>query len=330
MTKTEDFSWYKIRCKLSYRLWHFNFLYILFCCIFIRTGIIKRKIVFSVLIHNVGMFASFNWILYLGILCERWMISDYVILFRDNIYGSGSTTEKDSWTSPLLVEKKNSFKKKELNLSVANLKSLPFIKDEITNLDLDRAHTLFFNKYGISSDVNSFVENYLFSELRGRYFAIHIRGTDKYKEAPVVRDEIVIEELAKLVEREKTSEFSLFLASDEREIIDRLNRQVIQNFPKARVFFLENFKRSVNSEPIHLSGKQHQYSKSILAFEALAECLILSKSQFLIKNASFFSAWSAVFNPKLPVIVLNEQYADKKWFPDSFLQSQSYKRRLTP
>jgi hypothetical protein len=44
--------------------------------------------------------------------------------------------------------------------------------------------------------------------------------------------------------------------------------------------------------------------------------LLLSRCHVLMRTASFLSAWSSIFNPALPVVMLNRPIDGKLWFPD--------------
>ena len=50
--------------------------------------------------------------------------------------------------------------------------------------------------------------------------------------------------------------------------------------------------------------------------EALINCLLLSKCNMLIKNSSFLSAWSKVFEPTLPVVMIYRDSPESQWFPE--------------
>lgn len=69
----------------------------------------------------------------------------------------------------------------------------------------------------------------------------------------------------------------------------------------------------MGNQPIHLNLAGDRNRKG---FEALVNCLLLSRCDALIRSASFLSGWSNVFNPALPVIMLNRPFDAALWFPD--------------
>jgi hypothetical protein len=57
--------------------------------------------------------------------------------------------------------------------------------------------------------------------------------------------------------------------------------------------------------------------------EALINCLLLSRCSTLIRTTSFLSAWASIFNPGLPIVLLNEPYAKSLWYPEKVLIPRS-------
>jgi hypothetical protein len=53
--------------------------------------------------------------------------------------------------------------------------------------------------------------------------------------------------------------------------------------------------------------------------EALINCLLLSRCSALIRTTSFLSAWASIFNPALPIVLLNAPYAKSPWYPEKLL-----------
>lgn len=257
-------------------------------------------------------------------LCEKWKIRDYTVLFKDSIYVSDNLHSKTNWASGILLEKYSDQARKVSNFRISNLKSLPFVSFEIDNMDLIQANRIFFSKFEISPQVQDFVEVYLDSVLPDNFYSVHIRGTDKYLEAPEIEDEKIIDCLRRLIDLNQDFEFSIFLASDEKSIITNLRDLVQSAFPKSSIFHLSDFSRSVNGLPLHLDKNSSLIDRQKHTVEALIECMILSKSTVLIKNASFFSGWASVLNPKLKVVMLNAPYEANDWFPDKYIRANQF------
>lgn len=131
------------------------------------------------------------------------------------------------------------------------------------------------------------------------YFVIgiHYRGTDKFQEAPRVTYEEVLEALNKIVD--DRYDFRIFVATDEKQFLEFL----LSKYPSNIVY--QDMERSSDGTPIHLDPLTSRYK---MGEEALIDCLILSKTNLLIRTDSRLSLWSAYFNPEVPVITLNSNY----------------------
>jgi len=137
---------------------------------------------------------------------------------------------------------------------------------------------------------------------KGRFVVgIHYRATDKFiGEAPEMSPEGFVKQII-----EETAMFKdpyFYVATDRACFID----EMVKAFPN-RVFFIDA-ERSINGEPIHTNAK----SPDLQGEEALVDCLLLSKTDFLIRTSSNLSLASTWFNPDLPVVLVNPGYHDTK------------------
>lgn len=128
---------------------------------------------------------------------------------------------------------------------------------------------------------------------------IHYRGTDKHNEAPPVPYQEVKKTIVKVLKENGIKKFKLFVATDDQRFLDYLNR----SFKKHII--CQNIERSQDGKALHLTVSHDPYQ---LGKDALLDCLILSKTDLLIRTDSRLSLWSAYFNPKLEVITLNTNY----------------------
>jgi hypothetical protein len=88
----------------------------------------------------------------------------------------------------------------------------------------------------------------------------------------------------------------LFVATDSREFLDFCIERL-----EARVHFFHK------PEGLsHLAQREDNYEKGR---SAIVDALILSKSQLLIKTPSLLSAWSKIFSPALPLVLVGEPFA---------------------
>lgn len=130
---------------------------------------------------------------------------------------------------------------------------------------------------------------------------IHYRATDKFiGEAPEMSPEGFVKRIIEETQNFKDPYF--FVATDQASFID----EMLNAFPD-RVFFLDA-ERSTSDEPIHTKAK----APDLQGEEALVDCLLLSRTNFLIRTSSNLSLASTWFNPDLPVVLVNPGYHDTK------------------
>jgi hypothetical protein len=147
----------------------------------------------------------------------------------------------------------------------------------------------------VQRKVDAFEERYFES----RYVAgVHYRGTDKGNEAPKVAYEVV--EAAIQQEIADHSDAVIFVATDEQQCLDHLRAAF-----GARVVFIDAL-RSANYEPIHhLNGGWAATDRYALEEEALIDCMLLSRSNVIIRTQSNLSSSAGNINPIVPVVDLN-------------------------
>jgi Nodulation protein Z (NodZ) len=163
-------------------------------------------------------------------------------------------------------------------------------------------------KEEIRAKVDAFCQEHFDNE---KVLGIHYRGTDKTDEAPRVNWKLMHDTVSNYL-RVNGDVSCIFVASDE---------PLFEDYIKDSFSFLE-----VISSP---SGFQANYKADLGAAnyrkgeEALLDCLLLSRCSALIRTTSFLSAWASIFNPALPIVVLNRPYPEMLWFPESLLLPKS-------
>lgn len=150
----------------------------------------------------------------------------------------------------------------------------------------------------------------------GNVLGIHFRGTDKIEEAPRVSWDFLRETVENYL-RANPNIYRLFVASDEPPFFDFVRG----SFSRLPVSSLEN--RVAGSYRTHLGSGNYQKGE-----DALLDCLLLSRCNAVIRCTSFLSAWASIFNPQLPIILLNRPYDDKLWYPESALIPKSMDQYL--
>jgi hypothetical protein len=79
--------------------------------------------------------------------------------------------------------------------------------------------------------------------------------------------------------------------------------------------------------PVHLSGRLPGNFE--MGRDSLINCLILSRCRVLVRTCSLLSSWASIFNPALDVVLLNESFEGKSWYPDRIIAHQA-RRAFTP
>lgn len=123
---------------------------------------------------------------------------------------------------------------------------------------------------------------------------VHYRGTDKISEAPKVPYKQVVEKVRAVISS-SPRECKIFIATDEQAFLN----EMIAQFPN-RVCYTDAH-RSSDHQPVHRLYK-NCYE---VGEEAVIDCLLLSKSDILVRTASNLSTCAGYFNPSLPIIDLN-------------------------
>jgi hypothetical protein len=185
-------------------------------------------------------------------------------------------------------------KKTNRGIKITDAQQADFANQALSQMSREEAHRLLQKYIVIKKPLQKEIESFVEQHFKDQFvIGVHYRGTDKISEAP----RIAYEEVYRVVDRVigEQTQYKLFIATDEQAFLDE-----ISNRYSGRVICL-NAIRSTNGQAIHASRK-NGYQKGK---EALFDCILLSKTQFLIRTASNLSACSTLFNPTLPVILLN-------------------------
>lgn len=171
-------------------------------------------------------------------------------------------------------------------------------------MDRKRGHELIQKYVKIKPEIQEKVADFTKKRFNGSFtIGVHYRGTDKETEAPKVPFKTVYEEIDKVMEGRKG--VNIFVASDELSFV----KDISKRYP-GQVLFAEVY-RSKDGKSFH-NSKQKKISNYQKGEEALLDCLLLSKCDYLIRTASNLSAAAAFFNPEMPVVVLSQDYAYSK------------------
>jgi len=191
--------------------------------------------------------------------------------------------------------------------TISSIIDLNLGKDYDTILNIELATYLIDKYLAVKQDVLGEVESFCHQHFANRrVLGVHYRGTDKTKESPVVPYDTVkrnIEHYLKL--RPETD--SVFIASDDINFIENMERASVGR----PIIYRNDSLRSGDGNSIHESADTNKYEVNR---DAIVNCFLLSRCDALLKTASILSGWSKLFNPNLPVVVLNQPY--EQWFPE--------------
>jgi len=159
----------------------------------------------------------------------------------------------------------------------------------------ERNHWLIKKYIRVKEPILNKVDAFVAEHFKNRFVVgIHYRATDKHiGEAPELSCQQFIKRIV-----EETADFKdpyFYVATDNAYFIP----EILKVFP-GRVFFLDAT-RSTDGQPIH----KNALKPDLQGEEALLDCLLLSRTQFLIRTSSNLSLASTWFNPYIPVVLAN-------------------------
>ena len=177
-------------------------------------------------------------------------------------------------------------------------------------LRLNMANQLFEKYLSFTQNIIEEVSAFTSRRFAGsRVLGIHYRGTDKSTEAPKVTHDELLHYVRKILSDNPALNL-IFLSSDDVQVIHYLENS---NVP-VPIVYRDDAIRSETGDQIHL---KQENSKVTINRDAIVNCLILSRCDYLLKTASLLSDCSVIFNPELRVSVINSPYQHKTWWPTS-------------
>lgn len=276
-----------------------------------------NKGVFAIDIYEVsGFFSVLQMVLFILMHCEEKRLTPKISA-RGRIYGDPEG--KVDWFSELFETVRESpvaLQPEKIRTSKVNdLVHLGFRKKYERQLRIERASKLFLSYYRpaphIVEEVSAISQAL---ELGESTLGVHYRGTDKKHEAETISWERFCTVVASVLASHPHLT-NIFISSDEPEFIDYFLQWPFDvPVREAPVKYL-----ATGNVPVHFAG----YPGLEIAREALLSSLLLSNCGYLVKTPSYLSAWSKIFNPTLPVMLVSPPRPDAFWFPDSELWAQA-------
>ncbi len=269
----------------------------------------------------VGLFAHLEWFLEIALHCDR---HDLTPCFMSTSPQYVDSARGPDWFSyffanlQLSPEDSERIRSGEVPICrIEGIRQLGLPENYDRQLNLDVAARLVRKYIGIKRPILEKVDAFFDRYLSGKIvLGVHYRGTDKSAEAPTVSYPEFKRSIDRFLDRNGTFD-SLFVSSDEQRFVDFIEAEFSRTLP---VFHHDDQERSRNSVAVHRSKRGDRYRK---AEEAVLNCLLLSRCNALMKTASVLSGWSKLFNPDLPVILLNPPFGGQLWFPDRDLVAQA-------
>jgi len=264
----------------------------------------------DVCIHaRVGFFAQLNWVLMILAHCEAYGLRPRIELtgpfYADTPGEDWFAHFYDMHASPCLPDATE-----RRICRIGDLSQLGLPVDYAQAMTLEQANALWNRTYSLRPEIHTHVESYIAQHFAGRHvLAVHFRGTDKTTEAPRVCWNGFARALEETLAA-RPSLNALFVASDEPAFIE----YIAETFPGMPVIVHEDRVRSEGGQALHVQPTPGMNRDK--ARDALVNALLLSRCDALVRSASFLSGWASVFNPALPVTLLNRPYKEKLWFPD--------------
>lgn len=275
---------------------------------------------------TLGFFAQLNWCLYILAYCE-----DHDLHPKIRLIGAqyGAAPNRD-WFHDFFDEMEASERAglsrgepndgKVAKISIQHINETSFAGSYSSSMTIEWAHQLFTVRYSIKPHIETYVNDFIARELsNAATVGLHYRGTDKKAEAEPVGWSRCFQSVIKYASDHPDVK-SAFISSDDPRFVDWFSNQAKGSLS---VISHPDEERSCDALPVHTNPKGDGHRKG---FEALVNCLLLSRCAALIRTASFLSGWSSVFNPLLPITLLNEPYAHTCWFPDRELIRRSDNR----
>jgi hypothetical protein len=149
----------------------------------------------------------------------------------------------------------------------------------------------------IKPSVRATADAYVARHWAGAYtIGVHYRGTDKWEDARrVPYDEVAAVVRGAMRGHEPCR---IFLATDESQFVEYMTAQFA-----GRVVYRDMF-RSRDGRPMDVFNDDGNFQKGL---DAVVDCLLLSRTNFLVRTASNLSLCATLFNAQLDQVLLNPE-----------------------
>lgn len=174
---------------------------------------------------------------------------------------------------------------------------IKFSKHAEFTLSRERCHQLIEKYIKIKPVIRDLIEKFVKVHFNKFMIGVHYRGTDKKIECPRVEYDQIIAKVEEVSKECGVKNPKIFVATDEEDFLAYIKTC----FPN-RVVAYDSIK-SRNGLPVHLTDTD-KYKKGE---DAIVDCLLLSKCDYLIRTNSNLSLCSGLFNPNIPMFEVSKK-----------------------
>jgi hypothetical protein len=154
-----------------------------------------------------------------------------------------------------------------------------------------KAHELITKYIRVKPSIQKKIDDFYQKNMAGKKtIGIHLRGTDKYLEEPVVPLSRYIDKANEI----SHGSMQFFIASDDSKLFEQA-----KNLLKGKVIYFDSFRASTNQ---HMWQNWHP-QKARLGEEVLIEAILLSRCDLIIHGFSNVAAAALYFNPTVQNIL---------------------------
>lgn len=239
--------------------------------------------------QSIGLFATLTHCL---LLCKFCLEEDFFPIFsiENDLYGRNwfdrffrhraIPTAADGELKSILITDRL-----EINAVTRGAKERE-ISDELTSIS--EGARLFHRFLGIKEEIRQLLDADAARLISEGMVGVHYRGTDKFvlESLPVAYSDVL-----EATERAADAKRPIYLASDDPDFFEFMAAHT----PPGRLTYARR-----------PAGPSHYIEAGTFqkGLEALTDAWLLSRCSLLVKTPSLLSAWSVIFNPAIPVILV--------------------------
>lgn len=213
---------------------------------------------------------------------------------------------------------------------ISSLEQLPRFSQRTQGLNLWNVNAIVDRWLPVKPDIMAEVDAFIAGKLQSNYLALHWRGTDKHLEAPPATAMSIVDTIKAIYDSMDNKPSGLFIATDQSDLLAEVVAMISKVLPSLHCVCRDRVLRSMDGSPVHLQHGLTPQERAGMGRDAMIDALILSRSRALVRTASYLSAWASIWNPVLPVFMVNAPHPRTCWFPDSeiILASRYHQRCL--